>query len=136
MSHPDDERNPWKSLADLLSNKMDVATLVTAIHEKGIRTWDRFERMIKAKKATPTTAPSNEPRLPPNTHPRVTPTRTSIQNPIQSLLFVTRERSFVVSFYKFCMVLSSVEGQGAARSLVVPDSSKPPIDGEAVCVAE
>jgi hypothetical protein len=48
MSHPDDERNPWKSLADLLSNKMDVATLATAIEEKGIYTWDRFGRMIEA----------------------------------------------------------------------------------------
>lgn len=50
MSYPDNEQNLWMSLADLLSNKMEVAALATAIEEKGIYTWDRFGRMIKATK--------------------------------------------------------------------------------------
>jgi hypothetical protein len=50
MSYPNDKVNPWKSLADLLSNKTDVAALATAIEEKGIRTWDRFGRMKEATK--------------------------------------------------------------------------------------
>ena len=50
MSNPGDERNPWNSLADLLSRKTSVAALATAIEEKEIYTWDRFGRMIKAPK--------------------------------------------------------------------------------------
>jgi hypothetical protein len=50
MSYPDNEQNPWKSLADLLINKMDVVTLASAIEEKGIYTWDRFGRMRDATK--------------------------------------------------------------------------------------
>ncbi|MEO6308627.1 MAG: hypothetical protein ABIO96_00055 [Nitrospiraceae bacterium] len=50
MSHPDDGQNPWRSLADLLSQKMQVAILASAIEKDGIYTWDRFGRMIKAKK--------------------------------------------------------------------------------------
>ena len=51
MSYPDNERNPWMSLADLLSNKNEVAALATAIEKEGIRTWDRFGRMIEATKS-------------------------------------------------------------------------------------
>ena len=50
MSYPDDEKNPWKSLADLLAEKMSVAAIATAIEKEGIRTWDRFGRMIGATK--------------------------------------------------------------------------------------
>lgn len=52
MSYPDDERNPWKSLADLLISKTSVAALAGAIEAKDtanpLRTWDRFGRMVDA----------------------------------------------------------------------------------------
>jgi hypothetical protein len=48
MSYPNEANNPWKSLAELLSKKTDVAALATAIEKEGIRTWDRFGRMITA----------------------------------------------------------------------------------------
>lgn len=55
MSNPNNEQNPWTSLAGLLSPKEEgrvekVATLATAIEKEGIYTWDRFGRMVKAPK--------------------------------------------------------------------------------------
>ena len=48
MSYPDDKKNPWTSLAELLGKKISVAALATAIEKEGIRTWDRFGRFVKA----------------------------------------------------------------------------------------
>ena len=48
MSAPNDEGNPWLSLADLLQKKRTVATLATAIETSGIQTYDRFRRRIQA----------------------------------------------------------------------------------------
>jgi len=48
MSAPNDEGNPWLSLADLLQEKRTVATLATAIETSGIQTYDRFRRRIQA----------------------------------------------------------------------------------------
>jgi hypothetical protein len=48
MSAPNDEGNPWLSLADLLQNKKSVANLATSIEKSGIQTYDRFGRRIAA----------------------------------------------------------------------------------------
>ena len=48
MSAPNDEGNPWLSLADLLQNKTSVAILATSIEKSGIQTYDRFGRRIAA----------------------------------------------------------------------------------------
>ncbi len=48
MSAPDDEGNPWLSLADLLQIKTSVAILATSIEKSGIQTYDRFGRRIAA----------------------------------------------------------------------------------------
>lgn len=52
MSAPNDEGNPWLSLADWLRGKIvkkiDVATLATTIEKFGIQTYDRFGRRIPA----------------------------------------------------------------------------------------
>ena len=48
MSAPNDEGNPWISLADLLQKKITVAILATVIETSGIQTYDRFGRRILA----------------------------------------------------------------------------------------
>ena len=48
MSAPNDEGNPWVSLADLLGTNTSVATLATTIETVGIQTYDRFGRRISA----------------------------------------------------------------------------------------
>jgi hypothetical protein len=52
MSAPNDEGNPWLSLADWLRGKIvkkiDVATLAITIEKFGIQTYDRFGRRIPA----------------------------------------------------------------------------------------
>lgn len=53
MSAPNDEGNPWLSLADVLRTKTTVATLATAIEQFGIQTYDRFGRRIAATEDSP-----------------------------------------------------------------------------------
>jgi hypothetical protein len=53
MSAPNDEGNPWLSLADLLRINTTVATLATAIEKAGIQTYDRFGRRIAATNEGP-----------------------------------------------------------------------------------
>ncbi len=53
---PNEDDNPFVSLGDLLSKKVSVATLATAIEKHGIYTWDRFGRFGKIEKENAATA--------------------------------------------------------------------------------
>ncbi len=53
---PNDDDNPFVNLGDLLSKKVSVATLATAIETKGIYTWDRFGRFGQANEKDKTQA--------------------------------------------------------------------------------
>lgn len=51
MTHiPNDEANPFHSLADLILNNKSIAVLATAVEKIDIYCWDRFGRFIKAEK--------------------------------------------------------------------------------------
>ena len=49
MSAPSDE-NPWRSVVDLLKEKVPVSKLATAIEKEGVQTYDRFGRRIPVTK--------------------------------------------------------------------------------------
>jgi hypothetical protein len=55
MSAPDDDKNPWISLADLLEGdkNMPVATLANVIERDGIQSYDRFGRRVTFDEANP-----------------------------------------------------------------------------------
>jgi hypothetical protein len=55
MSAPDDDKNPWLSLYDLLlgKNSILVGVLATSIEEEGIQSYDRFGRRLSSKDQSP-----------------------------------------------------------------------------------
>ncbi len=45
---PNDEDNPFVTLASLIDEKTSIATLASAIEQEGIFTWDKYGRWGKA----------------------------------------------------------------------------------------